>query len=70
MKQKINRILGYKFRKQYNVKLLSILEEDNETSMLISYNETESMFKISNSIDLKEGIEAIKSIIKNEVEFK
>lgn len=70
MKNKIDKILGSKFKKEHNVKLLSIKIEDNIVSMLISYGNEESMFRIDTNNDLKSSIEVIKSIIKNEVEFK
>ncbi len=51
--------------------VIALSEDDNDIlNLIIRYNETQSMFKISKKDELNKSIEAIKSIIKGEVQFK
>jgi len=70
MKNKIKKILGKEFMIDHNIIIKGIKTEEDIIYILLGYNNTGSMFKIDRRNNLEESVNAIKSIIKNEVSFK
>jgi hypothetical protein len=70
MIEKIDRLLGARFKKKYNAKVRGYEQNEDVDIILIQYCEGGAFFRISKDKTLKESVVAIKIIIKNEIELK
>ena len=70
MIEKVDRLLGARFKKKYNAKVRGCEENDSENILLIQYRESGAFFRINKEKPLKDSVEAIKSIIKKAIELK
>lgn len=70
MIERIDRLLGTRFKKKYNVKIRDYKEENDDIILMIQYCDNGAFFRINKEKPLKDSVEAIKIIIKNEIELK